>query len=151
MTEGVTLFTKFFGDGLENTEENTERGAKTIEHALEEKQEEDDYKYEFWEELAERVLGGRDSDEAINELPKLRRNLLSRYKSKVLELEGLRKDPVHKKIMSTKRKLEEEDGFDSDEALEASIDHRKLLLYKAARFCEEDVNEQEQDEEEGEV
>ncbi len=43
MTEGVTLFTKFFGDGLENTEENTERGAKTIEHALEEKKEEDDY------------------------------------------------------------------------------------------------------------
>ena len=101
------------------------------------------------------MLGDRDSEVYINELPKLRRNLLSRYKSKVLELEGLRKDPVHKKIMSTKRKLEEEDDFDSDEALEAAIDHRKFLIYKAARFCEEDfnepLNEDDEEEEEGEV
>ena len=44
MTEGVTLFTKLFGDNLENTEEDNERGSKEIEHALEEKQEEDNYK-----------------------------------------------------------------------------------------------------------
>jgi len=114
-----------------------------------EQKEPDDYNG-FWYELGERVLDGRDSAQAINELSKLRRNLLSRYKSKVLELEGLRADPVHKKIMSTKRKLEEEDDFDSDEALEAAIDHRKFLVYKAARFYEEDFNEQDQAEE-GEI
>ena len=43
LTEGVTLITKFFGDGLENTEENVEKGAETIEKALEEKKDQDEY------------------------------------------------------------------------------------------------------------
>ena len=38
LTEGVTLITKFFGDGLENTEKNIEKGAETVEKALEEKE-----------------------------------------------------------------------------------------------------------------
>ena len=43
LTEGVTLITKFFGDGLENTEENVEKGAETVEKALEEKKDQDEY------------------------------------------------------------------------------------------------------------
>ena len=43
LTEGVTLITKFFGDGLENTEHNVEKGADVVEHALDEKKEQDDY------------------------------------------------------------------------------------------------------------
>jgi hypothetical protein len=43
LTEGVTLMTKFFGDGLENTEENIEKGVGTVEKALEEKKRQDDY------------------------------------------------------------------------------------------------------------
>ena len=43
LTEGVTLITKFFGDGLENTEENVEMGAETVEKALEEKKDQDEY------------------------------------------------------------------------------------------------------------
>jgi len=43
LTEGVTLFTKFLGDGLENTEQNVEKGADVVEQALDEKIEQDDY------------------------------------------------------------------------------------------------------------
>ena len=41
MTEGVTLFTKIFGDGTEGGEEEKE---DPIQHALEEKKEQDEYK-----------------------------------------------------------------------------------------------------------
>ena len=38
-------------------------------------------------------------------LPKLRKNIISNYVRKTVDAAKLHKDPVHKKIMSTKRKL----------------------------------------------
>ena len=48
MTEGVTLYTKIFGDGSEEEEEEKE---DPIEHALEEKKEKDEYKPDPIEKL----------------------------------------------------------------------------------------------------
>ena len=43
-TEGVTLITKIFGDGSENNDIDNEEKEDPIEHALEEKKEQDEYK-----------------------------------------------------------------------------------------------------------
>ena len=40
----------------------------------------------------------------------------------------MKKDPVHRKIMQTKREFMENDDFDPQEALEAAIDKRKFLI-----------------------
>ena len=98
------------------SESTNESDEDLVEASEEEEEESDEYKYEFWERLADQMIGSKDV--TVNELSKLgrnllyryRRNLLSRYKSKMFELEGMGKDPTHKKIMSMKRKLEEEDG-----------------------------------------
>ena len=42
----------------------------------------------------------------------------------------LRKDPIHKKVMESKRRFIDEDEFDSEEATEAAVQKRKHLLKK---------------------
>lgn len=42
VTEGITFFSKMFGDGIQNTERETEKGAKAIEKALETTEKKDD-------------------------------------------------------------------------------------------------------------
>ena len=115
---------------------------------VEESEEEDDYKNEFWERLGDQVIGSKDV--TVNDLPKLRKKLISRFKSKVHEFQELKKDPVYRKILSKKRKLEIEEDHDSDEAFESAIDQRKFLMFKAARFREEDFDHNEEEEEDQE-
>jgi len=93
----------------------------------------------FWERLGDQVIGSKGI--TSDDLPKLRKKLISSYKSKVRELQELKKDPVHRAIMSKKRKLEIEEDHDSDEAFESVADQRKFLMFKAARFREEDFND----------
>ena len=93
----------------------------------------------FWERLGDQVIGSKDV--TVNDLPKLRKKLISSYKSKVRELQELKKDPVHRAIMSKKRKLEIEEDHDSDEAFESVADQCKFMMFKAARFREEDFDD----------
>jgi len=57
LTEGVTLFTKFFGDGLENTENEVKKGAEVIEDALDEKKNQDEYQPTNLEESLDEPRG----------------------------------------------------------------------------------------------
>ena len=70
MTEGVTLFAKMMGEGVENTEEETKRGAEAIEKVLLEPEEskninkkEDtiESKKETISKLRQRIHKGKDS------------------------------------------------------------------------------------------
>ena len=85
------------------------------------------------------MIGSRDV--TANDLPKLRKKLISRFKSKVYEYKQLKKDPVYRAIMSKKRKLEIEEDHDSDEAFESVADQCKFMMFKAARFTEEDFDD----------
>ena len=40
----------------------------------------------------------------------------------------IKKDPIHKKIMETRKRFIQDDSFDTDEALTAAIKKRKFLL-----------------------
>ena len=42
----------------------------------------------------------------------------------------MKKDPVHKKIMETRKRFVEDESFDPDEAMEAAIEKRKFLLQR---------------------
>ena len=39
----------------------------------------------------------------------------------------MKKDPIHKKIMETRKRFVKDDSFDADEALTAAIKKRKFL------------------------
>ena len=69
---------------------------------------------------------GMTADEAHQEayqhvLPKLRRNTLSNYVQKIVDAAKLHKDPVYKKIMSTKRMLQEDDDYEAQEAIKYAV------------------------------
>ena len=75
-----------------------------------------------------------------NMLPKLRKELENIYMERLVWMRQLKKDPVHKKIMHTEDALVENDDFDPEEALEAAVDKRKILvrgLLKGYDFDEE--------------
>ena len=59
----------------------------------------------------------------------------------------MKRDPVHKKIMQTKKDFMENDDFDQEEALEAAIDKRKFLIRKLLKdyniFDKEDDSDSE--------
>ena len=42
----------------------------------------------------------------------------------------MKKDPVHRKIMETRKRFVEDDSFDPDEAMEAATEKRKFLLQR---------------------
>ena len=73
------------------------------------------------------------ADEAHQEayqhvLPKLRRNIMSNYVRKIVDAATLHKDHVHKKIMSTKRKLQEDDDYGAQEVIKYAV--KKYLSFK---------------------
>ena len=72
-------------------------------------------------------------------LPVIRKAIYRLYHDRVREMEGLRKDPVHKSIMKTKRKMMEEDDYEEDESLKHAIKRRKYLIQKATGLRDEDV------------
>ena len=91
------------------------------------------------------------TDEAYQEayqhvLPKLRRNIMSNYVRKIVDAAKLHKDPLHKKIMSTKWKLQEDDDYEFQEAIKYAVKKRKYLIQEATGTLSDDELE---DEEEG--
>ena len=141
-TEPKSMLQKLANGDIQDRRGYSESSNESEEEELEE--EEEDPKSEFWERLGDQVIGSRDV--TANDLPKLRKKLISRFKSKVHELQELKRDPVYRKIMSMKRKLEIENDYDSDEAFESVVDQRKFLMFKAARFREEDFDNNEEKE-----
>ena len=76
------------------------------------------------------------ADEAHQEpyqhvLQKLRRYIMSNYVRKIADAAKLHKDLVHKKIMSTKRKLQEDDDYEAQEVIKYVVKKRKLLIQEA--------------------
>ena len=126
--------------GSEMTEEEQDR------------EEEEEERYDVWDDIREQTLGTTGGDVKLSEerLPTLRRELTDRYKNIVYKLRVVRKDPVHRKIMDTKRRLQEDDGYDSDEALDAAVDLRKYLIYRACNFRDEDLLEEDDDDDDEE-
>ena len=61
-------------------------------------------------------------------LSSLRRNITRFYLSKIELSKKLRRDNVHKQIMATKIKLEDDDDFDENEAIRYAIKKRKYLI-----------------------
>ena len=93
------------------------------------------------------------ADEAHQEayqhvLPKLRRNIMSNYVRKIVDAAKLHKDPVHKKIMSTKRKLQEDDDYEAQEAIKYAVKKRKYLIQEATGTLSDDELEDEEEESE---
>ena len=95
-----------------------------------------------FEEMKEELMTtGLDEQSAKEEaysksLPNQQKELESIYKERLLWLKELKKDPVHQKIMETKKSLVENDDFDPDEALEAAVDKRKFLIRRLLKDCE---------------
>ena len=71
-------------------------------------------------------------------LPKLRRNIMSNYVWKIVDAAKLHKDPVHKKIMSTKRKLQEDDDYEAQEEIKYAVKKRKFLIQEATGTLSDD-------------
>ena len=98
---------------------------------------------EDYEELVQKFLQKGMTEEKAKEkgfqqiLPKLRSEARNIYLDKLKEMRELRKDPIHKKVMDTKQRFIDEDGFGGEEALEAAVQKRKFLLNKM--FEEDDV------------
>ncbi len=58
----------------------------------------------------------------------LQNELESIYMERLLWITQLDNDPVHKKIMQTKDAFVDNDNFDLEEAMEAAVDKRTLLI-----------------------
>ena len=54
---------------------------------------------------------------------------------RLLWMNQLKKDPVHKKIMQTKEAFVENDDFDPEEAIEVAIEKRKFLIKRILKNC----------------
>ena len=54
-------------------------------------------------------------------LPKLTKELGDVYLNHLQWMSQMKKDPVHKKTMETRKRFVEDDSFDPDEAMEAAI------------------------------
>ena len=98
---------------------------------------------------------GMTADDAHQEayqhvLPKLRRNIMSNYVRKIVDAAKLHKDPVHKKIMSTKRKLQEGDDYEAQEAIKYAVQKRKFLIQEATGTLSDDELDYDIEEEEEE-
>ena len=80
------------------------------------------------------VNDGLDEDEAKSQayhrrlLSVLKREARRLFLEKLKWIREFRQDPIHQKVMETKKRFREEDGFDGEEALEASVKKRKFLL-----------------------
>jgi len=96
------------------------------------------------EEKREELIGeGMSAHEANQEayrhvLPKLRRNILTNYIRKIVEARKLHEDPIHKKIMSTKRKLQEDEDYEYEEALKYAVKKRKYIIQEATATLSDD-------------
>ena len=65
------------------------------------------------------------------------------YMKKILENTKLRQDPIHQKILKTKRKLQEDYDYESEEAMRYAVKKRKYLILKATGTLSDDELEDE--------
>lgn len=127
-------------------------GSETSEDSHEEdEQENDDTELDVWKrlkveaaekhaeelgELVQKYIHGGDTDEvakakAINEmLPSLRKELRGVLFEHLKWMHYLKKDPIYKKVMSTRKSLMDEKEYGWEEATESAINQRKFLLNK---------------------
>ena len=145
-------------------DESDESEAMTSENESEAEGEETDPWFPIIDEAKERVFDsfkemkdhlmstGLDEETAKNEasfklLPKLQRELGNIYKGRLEWIQEMKRDPVHMKIMQTKKDFMENDDFEPEEALEAAIDKRKFLIRKLLKnydiFSEKDDSDNE--------
>ena len=94
---------------------------------------------EMMEESPEMSKKEATNKVAVKILPDFRKQIYRLYFMKVREYQQLRRDPAHKKIMATKRKVEDEDDFSNDEALNVAIKQRKYLILKKIKLADDDV------------
>ena len=73
---------------------------------------------------------------------------MSNYVRKIVDAAKLHKDPVHKRIMSTKRKLQEDDDYEAQEAIKYAVKKRKFLIQEATGDDELDYDIKDEEEEE---
>ena len=154
---------------MENTDfsqsdESDENEAMTSANESEQEEEEVDPWSPIIDEAKERVRAsyeqmkdnfinsGLDEETAKNEasfkvMPKLQREVGNIYKERLEWIQEMKRDPVHKKIMQTKKDFMENDDFDQEEALEAAVDKRKFLIRKLLKdyniFDKEDDSDSE--------
>ena len=104
-----------------------------------------------FEDIKEHLIStGLDEETAKKEatssiLPKLQKTLEDIYVERLSWIQEMERDPVHKKVMQTKREFMENDDFDPQEALEAAIDKRKFLIRKHLK--EYDIFDEEENDE----
>ena len=65
---------------------------------------------------------------------------MSNYVRRIVDAAKLYKDPGHKKIMSTKRKLQEDDDYETQEAIKYAVKMRKFLIQQAAGTLRDEEN-----------
>ena len=159
----------FQNNYMENTDfsqsdESDENEAMTSANESEQEEEEVDPWSPIIDEAKERVRAsyeqmkdnfinsGLDEETAKNEasfkvMPKLQREVGNIYKERLEWIQEMKRDPVHKKIMQTKKDFMENDDFDQEEALEAAVDKRKFLIRKLLKdyniFDKEDDSDSE--------
>lgn len=108
-------------------------------------------------ELAEQM---REENEDIDSLkrrvrrkllPKYRKHFRKVYQRKLLQIESFRKNPIHKRVMKTVKKLKRKDGLDTDEAIRRAVSDRKHLINRlVSSDSEESSDESENSEPEDE-
>lgn len=62
--------------------------------------------------------------------PRYTQGLVNFYRTLVGYSEALKKDPVHKKIISTAKRLRDEKDYDADESMDCAIKKRRFLFEK---------------------
>ena len=89
---------------------------------------------------------------AYNEmLPELRKALRQVYIEHLKWVHVLREDPIHEAILETRKKFQEEEDMDFNEAVEAAVNQRKYLLNRVFQPMEEpDTDEEDMDEDDEE-
>lgn len=60
--------------------------------------------------------------------PQYNRHLRNFYQRSIRMIDILRKDPVHKKIMDTAKRLREDEDYERDESLQYAVKKRRFLL-----------------------
>lgn len=66
---------------------------------------------------------------AFKELkPKYRSSLVSKYQHLVSLGSALKKDPIHKKVISTAHRLKDDEDYDEEEAMQYAVKKRRYLL-----------------------
>ena len=85
---------------------------------------------------------------AYNEmLPELRKALRQVYIQHLKWVHVLREDPIHEAILETRKKFQEEEDMEFNEAVEAAVNQRKYLLNRAFQPMEEpDTDDEDMDE-----